>query len=125
LFRPLQVRSIAAAISFRRGLFCTGGVASNALLATFTDDGGTEPVGNYHAAIDWGDGVTTAGSVALSGGVFQILGSHTYSRAGSVTIGVAIQDDGGSMDAVVEQASIQLTTHQDHQEYWAPSTKMC
>ena len=91
-----------------------GGAANNLLVATFTDDGGPEPVANYSATIDWGDGATAAGAIALSNGVFQISGSHQYAKAGSFTIGVSVKDDGGSMDALVEATSIQLTPHQEY-----------
>ncbi|HEV3343815.1 MAG TPA: DUF4214 domain-containing protein [Pirellulales bacterium] len=116
---PTKVADAKLHISAVTVTIPTGGVASNVLLATFTDDGGPEPSANYHAAIDWGDGTTTSGTVASSSGVFQITGSHTYGRAGSFNVGVAIQDDGGSVDALVEQTSVQFTTHQDHQEYVA------
>ncbi|MGH7139591.1 MAG: DUF4214 domain-containing protein, partial [Pirellulales bacterium] len=66
------------------------------------------------ATIDWGDGGTSAGSIAVSNGVFQVVGSHQYARAGSFTVGVSVKDDGGSVDALVEQAAVQLTPHQQY-----------
>ncbi|HVC95225.1 MAG TPA: TIGR03118 family protein, partial [Pirellulales bacterium] len=76
---------------------------SNAALATFTDPGGAEPVANYSATIDWGDGTSaTGGAIAASGGTFTVTGSHTYAAAGFHTIAIAIKDEGG--------ATLNLTT---------------
>jgi hypothetical protein len=84
-------------------------------LATFTDTGGAEPVGNYTALIDWGDdSPADAGTIAQSGGVFQIFGSHAYTSVGTFTIGVTVEDEGGATDGLTEQASIELTAHQKY-----------
>jgi hypothetical protein len=91
----------------------SSGQAANLLIATFTDDGGPEPAANYHAAIDWGDGSTTTGSITLVNGVFQVTGSHQYAvGSGTFQVDVSVQDDGGSTDALTEQATVQLTAHQ-------------
>lgn len=92
----------------------SGGAVSSLVVATLTDDGGLEPAGNYAASIDWGDGATTAGSISLVNGVFQITGNHQYAKAGSFSIGVSVKDDGGSVDALSEQAAVQLTPHQEY-----------
>ncbi len=55
-------------------------------LATFTDPGGPEPLGDYSADIDWGDGTGTqngAGLISVSGDVFTVQGSHTYTEESS------------------------------------------
>jgi PKD domain/RTX calcium-binding nonapeptide repeat (4 copies) len=55
----------------------TGPVA----VATFTDPGGAEPVADYSAVIDWGDGTaTTAGTISFAAGTFAVSGSHTYAE---------------------------------------------
>jgi hypothetical protein len=60
------------------------GISSGSvLLATFTDPGGSEPVGDYSADIDWGDGTgtqTAAGSITLNGSTFEVRGTHTYAE---------------------------------------------
>src|SRR5436190_1494911 len=43
------------------------------------------------ATIDWGDGLSSPGSV--SGG-FTVSGSHTYANGGTFTITVTIRDEG-------------------------------
>jgi uncharacterized repeat protein (TIGR01451 family) len=50
-------------------------------VATFTDPGGSEPVANYSADIDWGDGTpTSAGTISFAGGTFTVMGSHSYAE---------------------------------------------
>src|SRR5207302_3504345 len=65
------------------GFAFTGLVLSNVVVANFTDTGGpedpTDP-GNYTATINWGDGTTSRGTISLSGTVFSVLVSHTYTR---------------------------------------------
>ncbi len=59
-----------------------GASSGDVILATFTDPGGPEdPVQNYSADIDWGDGSGTqvaAGNIVLNGSTFEVHGSHTY-----------------------------------------------
>src|SRR5262249_47432693 len=61
------------------------GVASGSqVVATFTDPGGAEAVGDYSATINWGDGsAPTTGSISLSGSTFSVSGSHAYAEEGS------------------------------------------
>jgi hypothetical protein len=47
-------------------------------VATFTDPGGPEPVGNYSAVINWGDGIGSFGMITLTGTTFTVNGTHTY-----------------------------------------------
>src|SRR5205823_3523546 len=62
------------------------------VVATFTDTA-PEPLSSYSATIDWGDGLSSPGSV--SGG-FTVSGSHTYANGGTFTITVTIRDEGGA-----------------------------
>src|SRR5207248_2056087 len=75
------------------------GAAFSGPVASFVDDdpGGTAT--DYSATITWGDGQTSAGTIApdpANPGQFLVSGTNTYHQAGSYTIGVAIQDIGGS-----------------------------
>lgn len=58
------------------------GVPSLVTVGAFTDVGGPEPIGNYTATIDWGDGTApSAGAISLSGSTFTAHGTHTYAQA--------------------------------------------
>jgi hypothetical protein len=60
-------------------------------VATFTDPGGAEPLADYSAMIDWGDGTApTAGTISFSGGVYTVQGSHTYAT------GLGLPDEFGN-----------------------------
>ena len=49
-------------------------------VATFTDPPG-EPLTDYSAVIDWGDGTAaTVGAITLSGGIYSVQGNHTYAE---------------------------------------------
>jgi hypothetical protein len=70
------------------------------------DGGGYETPSSYTVTINWGDGNTTAGTVA-TGPVWTINGSHTYVEEGTYTTMVTIRDEGGSTVVVPAMLSIQ------------------
>src|SRR5260370_29770163 len=76
----------------------TGLAVTDIPVAFFTDAGGPEPVGNYTVSIDWGDGTNPdpTGNISVSGSLFSVAGTHTYTTSGAFTVSVTIQDDGGS-----------------------------
>jgi hypothetical protein len=73
-----------------------GVLSSSQTVATFTDPGGAEAVGDYAATIAWGDGSTSPGTITLSGGVYTVAGSHSYAEenapdhAGSNPYGITV-----------------------------------
>lgn len=72
------------------------GTNFNGTVATFTD---VDPAGtsaDYTAAINWGDGATTAGAITTTGAGFAIAGSHTYSVNPTQPVDVTVADSGGS-----------------------------
>ncbi|HEV3345100.1 MAG TPA: TIGR03118 family protein, partial [Pirellulales bacterium] len=86
-----------------------GLAVSNANVAGFLDTGGADPLANYSATIDWGDGSTSAGTVSsgptpadspISIGFFTVAGSHTYTAPGDYTSTVTISDSDGSQATV-------------------------
>jgi uncharacterized protein (TIGR03118 family) len=84
----------------------SGGGVKDLLVATFTDEGGAEPLGSYAATIDWGDGTSTsAGTISQSGTIFQISGSHNYAVSGNYTLQVEVSDEGGSTASVSVQTT--------------------
>jgi hypothetical protein len=82
-------------------LFETQGQAFTAAVASFLYDNPTAPAGDFTASIAWGDGSTTAGTIQPNGyGGFNVVGNHTYARAGTYTAHVALKDIYGSSLAV-------------------------
>ncbi len=65
---------------------------NNVQVATFTDPDASDAASEFTAQIDWGDGtpLDTTGVVQGGGGLFQVLGSHTYAANGWYTITVQI-----------------------------------
>jgi uncharacterized repeat protein (TIGR01451 family) len=73
------------------------GLAFNGTVATFTDPDPNATASEYSSTITWGDGVTTAGTVAgPTGGPFTVSGTHTYAEEGpySASVGIADVDNG-------------------------------
>lgn len=71
--------------------------AVSGVVASFTDSDPGGTVTDYTAAIAWGDGTSSTGTVAASGGGFTVSGGHTYARwVTRATITVTIHDAGGS-----------------------------
>jgi hypothetical protein len=83
------------------------GVASGTQpVATFTDPGGAEALGDYSATIDWGDGTTSAGPISRSGTTFTVSGGHTYAEEGNYPITTTIRHDAAPAATAVSQAVI-------------------
>jgi hypothetical protein len=84
-----------------------GAVFSNTAVATFTDPGGAEALGDYSASIQWGDGTSTStGTITRSGSVFTVSGSHTYGEEGSFTVTAVITHEGSSAQTVTSTATV-------------------
>jgi len=58
-------------------------LSNTTTVATFTDSQTSDMAGDFSATIDWGDGVTTAGTVVGSNWSFTVQGGHTYADEGS------------------------------------------
>src|SRR5581483_2784124 len=58
---------------------------SNTDVASFTDTNSSDTAGEFTATIDWGDGLTTSGTVVGSAGSFTVEGGHTYADEGFPT----------------------------------------
>src|SRR5260370_2210713 len=65
-------------------------LASSTKVATFTDTDLTDLFGGFTATIDWGDGTTSPGTITGSNGSFSVLGGHSYSAEGNVTLSAII-----------------------------------
>jgi hypothetical protein len=76
------------------------GQAIDQQVATVTD---SDPAAStFSVSIDWGDGTTSAGTVArVSGspGAYMVQGQHTYADEGTFTIRVTAADSGSAHDS--------------------------
>ena len=75
-----------------------GAPLTDVAVGTFTDPGNpTQTAADWTATIDWGDGTTTPGTVSGpdAGGVFSVMGSHSYAAPAPATepIIVTVTDD--------------------------------
>lgn len=77
-------------------------------VATFIDPGGPEDPGDYSAQINWGDGASSAGTIATSAAnnVFSVLGSHVYLAAGAEQATITIQHDSAPNATVVSNVTV-------------------
>ncbi len=80
--------------------------ALNVAVASFTDPGGAEPVGNYSATINWGDGSASTGTISVNGGTFTVTGSHIYGDEGSFAISVSVSEVGGGSGSAQGSATM-------------------
>jgi hypothetical protein len=71
----------------------------NVVVATFTHGAGGIAAALFGATINWGDGTTTAGVVSEAGGVYSVLGSHTYQDEGVFGVTVTVTSPDGAPPA--------------------------
>jgi microcystin-dependent protein len=97
-----------APLSAQGGLAVNGveGAAFSATVATFTDADPNSLVSDFTAAIDWGDGTTSAGTVSVDNGIYSVAGTHTYAEEGSYTATADISDVGGSTATASSTATV-------------------
>jgi hypothetical protein len=79
---------------------------SNVTVATFTDADTGAALGNFSATINWGDGTSSPATISNNGSTFNVLGSHTYTNAGTFTITPTIRDSGGTTTTASSTATI-------------------
>src|SRR5439155_7118391 len=90
-----------------RLLAMEGGDCGLQTVATFTDPGGPEPVSDYSATINWGDGISSAATtVANPCGSSAVRGRHTYAEEGAYTLAVAVAHDSAPTVTVVGSATV-------------------
>ncbi|MDB5353044.1 MAG: hypothetical protein JWN86_4291 [Planctomycetota bacterium] len=80
--------------------------AFNAVVATFTD---ADPAGvpaDFTAVINWGDGVTSPGVIAIGPtGLFTVSGTHVFEE-GVFFVSVQIKDEGGATAQTVSTITV-------------------
>ena len=88
-----------AAISAGPACEATALHSYNGRTATFADAAGTfGTAADFSATVNWGDGSSTAGTIAsLGGGTYAAAGVHTFATLGRFTITTTIRDVGGSV----------------------------
>jgi hypothetical protein len=92
-------------------LNATAGVPFTGTVATFTDADPTGTASDYTAAITWGDGHTSAGTIQTNGGGgFAVVGANTYAEAGTEPITVTITDVGGATATALSTALVAAST---------------
>jgi hypothetical protein len=85
-----------------------GNPSGSQTVATFTDPGGAESLGDYSADIDWGDNTTSRADLSLNAatGVFTVQGNHKYAEEGSYTISVTTHHDGAPDNVAVSSVTV-------------------
>jgi hypothetical protein len=97
------------------GVSALEGTGFSGVVTTFTDKDPAGVVTDYTATIAWGDGTSSAGTIAANGhGGFDVSGTHTYLKDGSFPVTVVVHDKAGSVasagtNAVVADASLSAT----------------
>lgn len=92
-------------------LSTTAGSALSGPLASFSDGNLGASASDFSAAIDWGDGTKSTGTVGADPGAvgaFIVTGSHVYSDAAPATapITVVVNDVGGSSTTITSQGIV-------------------
>jgi hypothetical protein len=83
------------------------GTPFSGVVADFTDADPAAAASEYTASIAWGDGQTSAGTVAPDGqGGFTVSGAHTYAEEGSYPVSVTITDAGGASASATDAATV-------------------
>jgi uncharacterized repeat protein (TIGR01451 family) len=77
------------------------------VVGAFSDSNPSAAAGDFTANIDWGDGTTSAGSVATGPGGFVVNGSHKYAEDGTYAVAPTITDDGaGTTVATLSSSAV-------------------
>jgi hypothetical protein len=77
------------------------------VLASFTDADPSAPLSDYKATITWGNGTTSAGTIAVDAqGGYCVSGGHTYATAGTYAVTVLVTDAGGSSATVATSLAV-------------------
>ncbi|HET6881475.1 MAG TPA: CHRD domain-containing protein, partial [Pirellulales bacterium] len=82
------------------------------ILATFTDATyPSNPVNDFTATVNWGDGSSSAATItALGNGNFMVTGNHAYTAQGNFSAAVTISDPGGTATTVNEAILVPTLT---------------
>jgi hypothetical protein len=85
----------------------TQGQPLTGAVATFDNGNPASDPTQLAAAINWGDGSTTSGSIRLQGSVtYAVDGSHTYQQAGRYQITVTLSDPSGASSTAQDTVDV-------------------
>lgn len=101
--------AVAPVVPALTGLAARGtrGVSLTAALATITTTNALALPGDFTAFIAWGDGTTSTGAVvARKGGGFNIVGTHTYTSAGTYVAKITLYTAEGTRLVIGATVSI-------------------
>jgi hypothetical protein len=84
----------------------TEGLPFTGFVASFTDANPQGTLADFTAAIDWGNGTTSDGTILQAGSKFFVLGSNTYAEEGAYPLSVTVRDVGGSTTTVAATANV-------------------
>jgi hypothetical protein len=83
------------------------GIPFTGPVATFTDANPNAPVSDFTATINWGNGMTSTGTVtALGGGNFSVSGTNVYGEGGTYGVTVGVTDIGGAATTVTNTVQV-------------------
>jgi hypothetical protein len=103
--------------------------ADNSILvqSDFTDIDTTD---SHTAEWDWGDGITSPGSITKTDGVSTVNGNHTYTQCGTYTIKLRVFDNYGGQgisakqDLLVDTVPPEISVTISPEVLWPPNHKM-
>ncbi len=85
------------------------GTTVGGTVATITDPNLSATASAYTATINWGDGNSSAGTVAGAGGNFTVTGNHAYTAGGSYPVAVTINSVGNNLGSSTVSDSAAIT----------------
>ena len=101
---PVTVNDAALTVSPVSTIQAKKGNTFSKIVANFKDADPNGTTSDYTASINWGDGSTTAGTIAPNGmGGWSVTGSHKYTTAKGFAVTVTVNDFGGASNSTVTQ----------------------
>jgi hypothetical protein len=90
----------------KQGVPFTESLALARTVASFEDTDPRGAVGDYSAAIYWGDRQATPGTIVADGAIFDVTGLHQYASDGTFPVTVVVQDAGGTIATINSTAAV-------------------
>ena len=89
------------------------GTAVNVPVATFIHPDSSRRASDFRARINWGDGISSDGTVSSSGSAFTVSGSHTYTDEGAYMVWVTVTDRVTDLESVAISNISDLTVQHE------------